>query len=359
MTAPAASSFTIQNVFDKIVIIGDVEPCLNAGGYSAYPMLPIANDVMDAFLTTSVPWKWNEFNIPVFYTNSWQQDYAVPGLTTLSWLQGGTIIDINNQSLPKPYGVVQAVRDQRMATASYLSGGNLQTRRIFNINWLPNNLLYFGTWGAANTGNATLGNNPVANSVYTQPLAAGLSQPYNPITQIVDANGNYLVLTTYGHEGSAAPVAASGAAAGTTCSGTGATTVWTVVSPYGQGFRLYPMPSQTGVVWQFNLVGQSLPVQYTSMAQSLAPLPDDYEPHFRKGCVANAYQYSPEAKVAVKFAGQWKLWTQSLVEARQKTDRERDGYKFVPARTIMGTGGGGLAGVGNFGPDWPFNYPRT
>src|SRR6202022_3585311 len=117
---------------------------------------------------------------------------------------------------------------------------------VYNATFLPNSLLYFGVWGGSPS---SLGNDPKAGSIYTNPLGAK-SQPANPIAQIIDANGNYLVLTGYGTEGTTAPVAPANSAPGTLATpGTGATTAWTVIDPYGQGIRITPVPSQTGTVW--------------------------------------------------------------------------------------------------------------
>jgi hypothetical protein len=114
------------------------------------------------------------------------------------------------------------------------------------------------------------------------------------------------------------------------------------------------VPSQTGVVWQFNLVGQAQPVRFTSLAQTLYPLPDQYEPNFRMGFIAQCYRYSPEAKIRAKFKDEWQLWLASLQELRAKQDRETEENIFVPDRSIMG----GRQGNSRFkGPMWPFNYP--
>jgi len=297
---------------------------------------------------------------------------------------------------------------------------------MYLANWFPNKTLYYGTWGEADTGNATQGNNPVSGSVYTSPLTAS-AQVDNPILQIRDANDNLLVLTGYGTEGVVAPVAASDASAGTvatpvltltqvavagpvtTYTGTitggasdafvgltftiagftnvlnnvqitvtastattlvcvtstqvnetdsatalddSATTIWTVVDPDGQGIRILPVPSTSGVSWQFNLVGQERPVRFTNLQQTLDPLPDEFEPHFRAGFIAQCYRYSVEAKVRAKFQTEWAIWLQNLYELRVKQDREQEENMFVPDRGIMG---GGRSGRTNAA--WPFRGP--
>jgi hypothetical protein len=133
-----------------------------------------------------------------------------------------------------------------------------------------------------------------------------------------------------------------------------ATTVWTVLDPFGQGFRILPVPVQTGVIWQFNLVGQMKPTRFTSLNQTLAPFPDEFETHFQMGMIAQLYRFSPQAKVYQKHPEAWKLWLMSLNELRAKEDREMEENMFVPDRGIMG----GQPGRNRFlGPQYPFNYP--
>ncbi|HEY1872620.1 MAG TPA: hypothetical protein VGG71_16280 [Chitinophagaceae bacterium] len=338
-----SSTISLQTIADRLTRFPDLNPILNIAGSQNEPVLQAANDVMNAIFEVPFPHKWAEIILPQFYTNSYQQDYAgvylnaFPGhavgssVTNLSWLERGIVIDINNASLPKPWRNVECGRQLPQATASL--GNSYSDNPLFLVNFFPNNTLYYGTWGAPQTGNNTFGNNPLPGSVYTQPLGAG-SQPSNPITQIQDANGNFLVLTTYGTTGSIPPIVSSNSSPGLTVND--GSCIWTVVDPYGQGFRILDVPTQGGVVWQFNLVGQMLPTQFNSLSQTLFPLPDQFEPNFRQGMVAQLYRYSPEAKIREKFKTEWELWLRSLVNLRAKQDRETEENSFEPERGIMG-----------------------
>ena len=436
------SLITVQQMVNVAQSFGDLEPILNVGGQTQTVALSCANTVMNAICGVAFPWKWNEFNIPPFYTNSFQQDYAatlpvglysgialttvsqvsastgtaiysgiVPngdfgnlvgvafliagfvnsanngtfmcvassstalvlqntaaiaesgatatatsaasGLRDLAWLERGVAFDINNSSQPKPFVRVEVGRQLPQITSSYTGAAGLGDPG-FRANWFPNRSLYYGTWGAAQVGNGSLGNNPVAGSVYTQPLG-NKSQPANPYTQIIDANGNFLLLTTYGTEGSGAPLAPRNACPGTVVSGAGASTAWTVLDPNGWGFRVIPSPSQTGTEWQFNLTAQMKPVRFVSLDQTLAPLPDEFEPIFRDGFICQLYRRSPEKAVYSKFSVEWQLWLRNLNELRLREDREIEENKFIPSRTIFGA----ARSRNNFqGAAWPFNYPR-
>jgi hypothetical protein len=435
------STIQIQHLVDIAQTYADIEPVINAGGFTQTVALSAANTVMNAICAVPFPHKWNEFIIPPIYSNSLQQDYAVVNaaglsgnltltgvtqvsastgtatyagtivngafggyvgvpfvvtgfatsanngtfmcvassagalvlqnaaavleihagnaisaagpLLNMSWLERGVAFDINNSSVPKPFVRIECGRQLPQITASYTGGAGLGDPG-FRCNWFPNRTLYYGTWGAANVGSATLGNNPVAGSVYQQPLGNN-SQPQNPITQIIDANGNLLLLTTYGTEGSTAPLAPVNACPGTTVFGTGASTVWTVLDPNGWGFRFTPVPTISGSQWQFNLIAQMKPVRFVSLSQTLGPLPDELEPHFREGFIAQLYKRSPEKAVYAKFKDAWELWTKSLNDLRVKEDRELEENKFVPSRTIFGA----ARSRNNYqGGAWPYNYPR-
>lgn len=434
-----ASSFTVQNEVDKVLPFAELKPIFDIGGYSTEPALTIATDVMTAILAVNFPHKWNQVFLPQFYTNSFQQDYALVNLdgssvTNVEWLERGVAFDINNSAIPKPFVDVECGRSQPQRTGTYAPGGAQLGSPGFVANSIPNYSLYYGIWGVPNAGNRTLGNNPLPGSVFISPLGSlvrtatwatgqatftlnyiptgvvngallnvsgvtpngfngnwtivnvnttiltaptvtvtmpnnpgvfqaggvinnstAISQPSNPITQIIDANGNLLVLTTYGVEGTTAPTAPVNSTPGTTASGLGATTVWTVVDPNGTGIRILQVPSQTGVVWQFNIVAQKPPVPFTSLQQKLDPLPDKYEPFFRAGFIAQCYRYSPQQKIRDKFKDEWTLWLKTLQGLRETQDRELEEYSFVPDRGVMSRG----TSRNNFqGPAWPFNYPR-
>jgi len=359
-----SSTVKLQKIVNIAKAFGDIEPVLNVAGTSVELPLMIATDVMNAILSEPFPYKFNDLAVPQFVTNSFQQDYVIlypngSSLTTLSWLERGIAVDINNDAQPKPYRLVECGRQLPQATGTF--NNSATNNPLFLVNWFPNSSLYYGTWGAGNVGTSSLGNNPVAGSVYINPIGLvngqAQSQPDNPITQIIDANGNILVLTGYGTEGTTAPVAPPNSAAGTIATpGLNATTIWTVADPNGQGIRILPVPSQTGVVWQFNLWGQALPIRFTSLQQTLAPLPDQYESNFRQLFVAQCYRYSPEAKIRAKFKDEWALAMEALKNCRVKSDRELEENVFTPERGIMGGSQNNRSSQWP-GGSYPFNLP--
>jgi hypothetical protein len=138
------------------------------------------------------------------------------------------------------------------------------------------------------------------------------------------------------------------------------TTIWTVVDPFGQGVRVAPTPSQTGTVWQINLLGQAKPAQFNAAMslgkQTLFPLTDDYYQRFLDGAVAECYRYNSNTKIRASYDKAHAAWIQALVSMRRQSDREKEFYRIVPSRSIIGSGGLGISPAA-LGPYWPFGGP--
>lgn len=337
-----SSTVQLQDVVDDAQRIGELKPVLAVGGSSMQPALTIANIVMAELCSRRYNWKWNSFNVPPFQTISWQNDYAVPGITNLGWLENGVCIDINNSQIPKRRFKLEVVKELQPTSDSF--------GRPFQVCWFHNNVLLYGTWGSGATtpnANNTGQTNPGPGVVYTQPLGAPTT-PQNPITQIIDPFGNIQVVTTFGTCGSVAPTwPGSSAPAGTTTPD--GTTVWTAVDPKGQGFRIQAIPAQAGVVWQVMLRGQFRPVRFTSLSQFLDPIPDDFSQYFMQGFRTYCYQRSPEQKVRVKFQPEYELWLKAISDAEGQDDREPQAFGAYPSRPLLD----GPSYV-NPGPAWPF-----
>jgi hypothetical protein len=310
---------------------GDIKPVLQTGGSSMEPALTIANEVMGELCAKIYNWKWNSFLLPPFYTISWQNDYAIPGVTNLGWLENGYTIDINSSQIPKRKFKMEVVKDMQSSSDSY--------GRPFQVCWEFVNVLNYGSWGSGakvpNVNN-TSQTNPGPGVVYTQPLGAATT-PSNPCTQILDTNGNIQVVTTYGTCGNNQPTwPISGAPAGTTT--TDGSVVWTVIDPQSKGFRLQNIPTQAGNVWQINLRGQFLPVRFVSLGQFINPIPDDFSMYFMQGFRAKCYERSPEEKVRAKYSVEYALWLKALHDSQEQDSREPDSFGFYPSDDIMGYG---------------------
>jgi hypothetical protein len=210
------STVTLQDLIDDAASLGDVSPALATGGFSNAPALSIANDVMQAMINggpAAQPfnWKWNRFNVTPFTTNSYQQDYFVPGVINLGWLESCWAVNINQTSVSKQKEQVEVRKDLEVTFD--------ETGYPGKICWLPNNLIQTGKWGQAplgptasssggQTGAIGAGSsgtqNPGPGVVYTNPLGS-ISQPINATTAIKDPSGNLWALTTYGTCGSTEP----------------------------------------------------------------------------------------------------------------------------------------------------------
>jgi hypothetical protein len=362
------SNIRLQEVVDDASTLGDVAPALATGGFINAPALSIANDVMQAIINGGpgaqpFNWKWNRINVSPFNTNSYQQDYFVPGVINLGWLESSWAVNINQTSIPKQKIPLEVKKDL-MVTDD-------QTGYPGKICWLPNSMLQTGTWGQAPLGpvagspsgttdasgpGQTGLQNPGPNVIYTNPIGT-LAQPTNATTAIQDPNGNLWVLTTYGVCGNTQPswpttpvyptIASPSTVATTVADGT---CVWTAINPSGQGFRLNPIPPQTGVVWQIIVVAQMKAPRFSSLSQTLEPLPDDFEWAFKQGFFAECYRRNPDPKVRAKYRDERQLWLEALDKAVRQSDREEDDMGFYPGTSVMDTSWG----TNPINPAYPF-----
>ena len=362
------SSIQLQEVVDDASSLGDVSPALATGGFGTAPALSIANDVIQAMINGGpggqpYNWKWNRFNVTPFVTISYQQDYFIPGLISLGWLEHAWASYLNQTAIPK--------QKQQLEVRKDLDVTYDQTGYPGKICWLPNSMLQTGTWGATPLG-PTLNNpsgqigviglnpsglqNPGPNVIYTSPYNTP-NNPINATTGITDPNGNLWVITTFGTCGATQPswpttpvypTIQSPSTVATTV--TDGTVVWTAINPSGQGFRLNPIPPQTGVTWLIQPVAQKKAPRFSTMAQTLEPIPDDIEWAFKQGFFAECYRRNPDPKVRSKYTMERQLWLEALDKAVRQSDRETDDYGFFPASSIMDSG----IGCNPINPAYPF-----
>ena len=338
------STITLQSVVDHARTFNELTPVLSVSGYELQPALTIASDVMATMLAPGMNWKWNRFKVPVWYTNAWQQDYAVPGVVLLQWLEHGFIIDINNTALPTPFWPVECVRD--------LDATSWQVARIGQVCWLPNDQLTYGTWQP--------------NAFYNQILGtpANSTTP-TPPWQIQDPNGNFWVVSNMANQSVQTgiteptwpttpvyPTYSNPTQAPTTVNDN--TVVWMAINPKGQGFRVNPLPSAGSLYFQVNLIGQKRPPQFINLQQTLDPIPDDYATFFRQGFIAHAYRHSPDPRIRAKAQDAIAAWSSSMTQALTQAMREREEAGFFPTESV--TSGAYPLYIGPANPFYPAGF---
>lgn len=340
------STIKIQTLVDDARTFADLAPALATGGFSNQPALSMAWDTMHSMLlggpnAEPFNWKWNRFNCPSWVTISWQQDYFVPGVVTLGWIESAWAVYINMTSTPKYKQQLEVHKD--------LLVDWLQTGYPGKICWIPNDQMQTGTWGQSTSLSASGLTNPGPGVVYINPVGIANATPANPTTQVTDAFGNLWVVTTFGTCGQTNPFATNLNPVFPTATNqnivattvTDGTVVWTAVNPKGQGFRIDPIPPQTGIVWQIQVVGQNMcPPLFTSLDQTIEPVPDDYYHYFKNGFFAQCYRRSPDPKIRAKFPSEWEMWMKSLSNAVKQGNREQDDMGFYPSSGVMDTGWG-------------------
>ena len=326
-----SSTTTLQSVVDYICSLGELQPVIPASGFGINTALTMGTDVMADLISQRFNWKWNRMKIPPWYTISWQQDYAQFSSAfpaPIGWIEDAYWVDINNTALPKPTYGIEVKRDLPPTSIS----GNPPAK----VCWHYNDQLLQGVW-------------PGPSMKYTVPLGAPIT-PTNPITNILDANGNILVLTTFGTTGATPPSLSANSTEGTTVND--GTCVWSVAGPRSQGFRLLPMPPQQAVCYQVNVIAQRMaPPPFTSMQQMLDPIPDDYANHFRTGYSVYCYKLSPNPQMRGMFPTMHQSWLAAIENSMKQGDREMDNAGFIPDRSIVAPQGGV-----DIGPANPYLY---
>jgi hypothetical protein len=346
--APPASNVTLQQVVNWARSFPECNPVLGTGGYSQEPAITFANDIMQKILAQGMNWKWNRAYAPTFLTVALQQDYCSQ-ITDISWLETARRIDINNSTnngnlAPKPMYSLEVVRDIMLSSIQ---------ANPFNMCFVPNNLATFGTW--------------TPNTVI--PCGYGVSMtPLSPIQQFVDLNGNILYIDStvlglnlnspgyvngpvtiptpnpYGTTGIVQPILPPNAPAGTTVMD--GTVQWTVAPANGYAFRFDPLPPFSGLVWLMWPVYQRKAPQFTTLQQTLSPIPDEYVYLFRSGFLAYCYDHAGSPKAQIAYA----KWEEQIMTALKAGNREEDNTIFYPSSGIMD---GGYS-YQQIGPGWPW-----
>jgi hypothetical protein len=337
------SSYTIQQLVDIARAMPDTAPTLPVGGEYETVALSAVNDALTAMLAGShrgsqFNFKFNRIQLPPFFVNSYQQDYAA-NILNLGWLESCGAYNTSSTQQPKPYRVLECKRDILIT--------NAQTGNLAKIQWMANQNLQYGMWGQSTADSMTGLSNPGPGVVYTNPLGM-TSTPPNPCTQITDTFGNFWLLTTYGTCGSTNPFSTDQNPNNeyptvenptqSPITVNDGTVVWTAINPNAQGFRINPMPTQTGPVWQVQPVGQARIAQFTALSQYVEPVPDDYFKYLKDGFICQLYRFSPNAAVRNKFKDEYQIWMESLDAAVRQGSREEDDWGFVPSSNVMDTG---------------------
>ena len=291
---PPASSFTLQSVVNWALAFPECNPVLSTSGWSQEPAITFANDVMQKILAQGMNWKWNRAYVPPFMTVALQQDYPT-AITDVSWLETARLIDINNSTnngnlAPKPMYSMEVVRDLNLTSIQ---------ANPFNICFVQNYLSTFGSW----TPNTAIG------CGYGQSMT-----PISPIQAFVDTNGNILYIDStvlglnlvspgfvngpvtlptpnpYGTTGTVQPLLPPNSPPGTTVADN--TVTWTVANPNAYTFRLSPLPPLSGLAWLIWPVYQRKAPIFTTLQQTLDPIPDEYAYLFRSGFLAYCYDHT-------------------------------------------------------------------
>lgn len=308
------STYTLRSVIDGLIARGMKDPTSQPSGTGETLTLELANDAMADLISERFNWKFNSVFATPFLTNSWQQDYpqlAQPN-GPIAWGDDCAQYDINNPMVPKPNWRVT----WRKALPRISSFESFTPPPGWQLQWNYNRNLTFGQW-------------PGAGVVFNPLLTAGAVMQ-NPIMSMIDVNGNLLIVTGFGTTGSVAPQLPANSAEGATV--TDGSVTWTVVSPTSQGFRVWPLPSATGPVYQIAPTYQLEPPKITAVSQLMNPFPDSYIRHFRRVFRYHCGMASPDPNDKKEYTEEGReLLLNSMLAAMQQGDKEQNSYGLVAA----------------------------
>jgi len=306
------STIKLQDSIDWAKAKGIPVPTDQPSGYGISLAIKIGNDTMGDIVAERFNWKWNRKSAAPFYTNSFQQDYPQIGITDIGWGEDCDRVDINNTSVPKP--LKQLTFRQQLSRTSY------SYFPVDQICWMYNQDLSYGTW-------------PGAGVTYSPLVTGNVKQ--NPLMSMIDANGNLLILTTFGVTGNTAPSAPANSAEGTVVND--GTAKWTVVAPMSQGFRVFPLPGASGPVWQITPYYQQMLQKLTVIDSLLNPIPDDFQRFFQIGFEANCLLSSKDPNDQARGQNEYAKWIKAMTDIKKQADREPSAYALLPATSPVET----------------------
>jgi hypothetical protein len=324
------STIMLRDVYTTIAAKGIPDPRGGPSGYGDTLALECANEVMADIVCERYNWKWNRAHAAPFYTNSFQQDYPQLAQTAgpIGWGEDGDVIEVNSTSFPKPLRNIKWRRG--------LSRTNVSRWWPENVSWMYNKELALGVW-------------PGAGVTFYPLLGSGAPAGKNPWLNMVDANGNILIVTTFGTTGADAPSVPANSNEGTTVED--GSVVWTCVSPNSQGFRLDRLPSAAGPTLEIRPYYQLDPPRFTTFQQMLDPIPNSFSRFFFRGLQAQSLANSPnpadvkrgEALLVRNPQTGEPAW---MIDPMKQGDRELNGYALLPATSVVE-------------PRWGSSVPRT
>jgi hypothetical protein len=109
---------------------------------------------------------------------------------------------------------------------------------------------------------------------------------------------------------------------------------WTVVDPNGVTFRLDAMATNSSTVYQIRVDYQQKMPSITGLAQTFAPIPDEFSWLIRKGFLTYLTKHAGKAD----FTQQFLEFQAAIKRAAGSSDREEQEFGFAPAEAIQSDG---------------------
>lgn len=323
------TTLTLQSVVNFASIHAELAPLSNVGGISLEPALSLANDTLQELITKPNAWKFNRFEMPIFVTTTYKQDYQFGGAVAFTLEEGGAAIALTTASTP---GVVR-------------TGTTVVVTTIETHNMTVGRTVYmFGN------------DNAQFNSVYTQgPTASGFSGGWtitavtaNSLTFTHLTSGNltsgapgifnyaWLESGTMREINSTAPIPKTWQLDGVndlhpTSVSTRPAKV-SVLTDNGDGtLKIRMQYAPGGTFYAVALVYQMQPPLKVALTDTWTPFPDRYGFVVRQAFLARAYRYMRSAAAAEEYQK-----SQFVInEAIGADDSEQSDQRIYPEQSLM------------------------
>jgi hypothetical protein len=354
-----ASTITLQQVVNLAATHGELMPLAGVGGYQNEPALSLCNDTMQELLAHPHDFKFNRWEMPMFVTGTYQQDYLFAGATAFQLASSTS----NQTPVPSASGQI----DLASNSAITVTGGTVTVNLIQGQ--LQNGLTVGATvymTGVMMTTGTTANYNSIQNQT-------GSSWSWTGgwlITAVTPTSFSFAAVTGQNN-------ADVGGAPGITNFGWLASATITELNNNSPVGNIRPIeavrnlaPSQrinqptklchlktyqnaagqdTGIIklrlenpcgpnlWMVNPVYQAKAPIFLSLAATWAPFPDEYSYVYRQGLLARMYRYLNAPSQNAEY--------QKLEAAIQKAtgadDREMSDVHVYPEQPLVEGGWGG------------------
>jgi hypothetical protein len=328
------TTLTLQTVINFASIHAELSPLSNVGGFSLEPALSLCNDTLQELTAQPNAWKHNRFEMPIFVTTTYKQDYIFGGATAFTLEEGGAAIALTTASTP---GVVRTgttvvvttieAHNMTVGRTVYMFGnGDAQFNSIYTQG--PTSSGFSGGWVITAitsnsftfthlvSGSTNSGASGITNYAW---LESGTMREINttaPIPKVWQLEGvNDLHPTSISMR--SAKVA--------------------ILNDIGDGtLKIRMQYAPGGTFYAVALIYQMQPPVKVALTDTWTPFPDRYGFVIRQAFLARAYRFMGSTKADAEY----QKFRLVLAEVTMADDAEQSDQRIYPEQSLMDLGDG-------------------